>query len=153
MPQLGPFADLFGEDVSGSQQRVGGGGHLAVDADEVGGPCIQIGAGRGGLDDFTGQLFQAAGTSHGGQRHLLRLVGQIQVFEPLGSGGRQNSLSQLFGQFALRLDRTEDGLLAVGQQSHLGQPPLNFPDLLLVQPAGLVLAVACDKGDGVPLVE
>ena len=45
---------------------------------------------------------------------------------------RYHEFGQFFGQFALRLDRTEDGLLAVGQQAHPGQPPLNFPDLLLV---------------------
>ena len=153
LTQLGLLAELFGQDVAGAQQGVGGRGHLAVGVDEVGRPGVQIGAGRRGFEDFAGQRLQAARTGQRGQRLLLRLVRQIQVFQPLGRGGRENLLGQLFGQFALRLDRAEDGLLAVGQQTHLGQPSLNLADLLLIQPPRLVLAVAGDEGNGVPLVE
>ena len=43
--------------------------------------------------------------------------------------------------------------LPLGQHPRLGQPRLDFADLLLVESAGAVFAVAGDKGNGVPLVE
>ena len=43
--------------------------------------------------------------------------------------------------------------LRSAKQTHFRQAALNLPDLLLVQPPRLVLAVAGDERDGVPLVE
>ena len=60
---------------------------------------------------------------------------------------------QLLGEFPLRLNRTKDGLLALGQQPHLGQPSLNLPNLFLVQPARLVFTITGDEGNGIALVE
>ena len=64
-----------------------------------------------------------------------------------------NLLGQLLGQLALGLDRAEDRLLALDQQPHFGQPVLDPPDLLFVQPPRLVLAVPGNEGDGVSLVQ
>ena len=147
------FAELLGKDVTGAEQRIGRGGHLTVRVDEIGGPGVQIGTGRRGLEDLTGQQFQTARSGQRGQRLLLRLVRQIQVFEPLGRRGGENLFGQLVGQFALRLDRAEDRLFALGQLTHFRQPVLDVPNLLLIQPPRLVLAITGDERDGVSLVE
>ena len=65
----------------------------------------------------------------------------------------QNLGGQVFGQLALRLDGAEHGLLAVGQEPHLGQPVVDFADLLLIQPPRVVLAIAGDERDRVSLIE
>ena len=129
------------------------GGHLAVRVGEVAGTGVEVVGRRSGLEDLAGQFFQAARARQRCQRLLLGLVGQIEVFQPLGGRGREDLLGQLLRQLALGLDRTQDGLLAIGQEPHLRQPVLDLPDLLFVQSARLILAIAGDEGNRVPLIQ
>ena len=62
-----------------------------------------------------GQRLEALLAGGRGQGALLGLVGQIEVFEPLGIVGGEDGGLQLVGQLALVLDALEDGLLAVGE--------------------------------------
>ncbi len=153
LAQLGVLAELLGENVSGSEQRVGGRGDLAIGINEIGSARIQARGNCRGAQDFRGQKLQSPRARGGGQGLLLGLEGQIQIFQSLGRAGRLDLLGQGFGQLSLSFDGAEDGLLALGEKPGLYQSRLDLPDLLLVQPAGLVLAVACDERDGVAFVE
>ncbi len=50
-------------------------------------------------------------------------------------------------------DRSQDRLLALGQHSQAADAALDLPDLLFIEPAGLVFAIAGDEGDRVAGVE
>ena len=99
------------------------------------------------------QRLQAPLAGDRGQRLLLGLEGQIEVFQPLGRVGVLNLLGQLGRELALRFDRLEDRRLAFGELANLADAKLNFANLLFVEAAGLILAIARDEGDGVPFVE
>jgi hypothetical protein len=63
----------------------------------------------------------------------------------------------LFGELgrelALGLDCFQDRGLALGELAEFGDAKLNFADLLFVESAGLVLAIAGDEGDRVAFIE
>ena len=153
LPQLGPLAELLGQDVAGAEQGIGRSGDLAIGVDEIGRPCVQVGTDGVGPKDFQGQRFQAAGAGDGGQCLFLGLVGQIEVFQALGGAGGLDLPGERLGQLALRLDRPEDGLFPIGQEPHSCQPRLDMPDLFLVQTPRLVFPVPRDEGDRVPVVQ
>ena len=87
------------------------------------------------------------------QRLFLRLVRQIEVFQPLGGRGRLDLLGQLLGQLALALDGTQDRLLAIRQQTHLRQPGKDLADLFFIHPPRLVLAIAGDEGNRIAFIQ
>ncbi len=153
LPQIGPLAEAFGQDVAHAQQRVGGAGDAPVGIDEVDRPGVQVGAARRGLDHFVGQRLEAPLAGHGGQGLFLRFERQVQIFQPLGAFGGLDLGGQLGGQFSLRFDRPQDRLLALGQQPHFDQPRLDLANLLLVQAAGLILAIAGDERHCVASIE
>ena len=64
-----------------------------------------------------------------------------------------NPLLQLRSQLALPLNRPQDRLLAFGQLTSLGHALRDATDVDLVEPTGLVTAVASDEGNGVPLIQ
>ena len=63
------------------------------------------------------------------------------------------SRGQLGRQLALRFDRAQDRLLALLQQPQPRDARLDLADLLFVEPAGLVLAIARDEGHRVARIE
>ena len=153
LAQVGPFAELLGQDVPGAEQRVGRAGNLSVGVGKVGRPGVQVGTGGIGFENLPGKTFEAPFSGLGGEGLLLGPKRQIEVFQPLGRGGRKDLLREGFGQLPLRLDGAENGLLPVGQLAHFGQPVLDLADLLLVEPAGLILSVSGDKGDRIPVIQ
>ena len=153
LPHFGVLAELLGEDVARAQQGIGPGGNLPIDAGVIGRPGVELRAQRIGFQNFPRQFFQPAAAGGRGQRLLLGLERQVEILEPLRRRRGENLLGELLGQLALRLDRTQDRLLALGKLTHLRQPVLNDPNLLFIQTAGLILAVSGDKGDRVPFIE
>ena len=136
-----------------SQQGVGRRGDLAIGIDEVGRSGVQVGTDRIGRENLASKRLKTASSGLSGQRLLLGLERQVKVLEPLRGPGRKDLLGQLLGQLPLRLDRAKDRLLAVGQQAHFRQPGLDLPDLLFVEPFGLIFAIPRDEGDRIAVVE
>ncbi len=139
--------------MSDTFQHVGQGVQLLVGRDEVRRPRRQIERGLVRLENLPRQRLQPTLPRDRGQRLLLGLVGEIQIFEPARRVGLVDEPSQLVGQLALRLDRLEDGRLALGQHPQASRGDLDAANLLFVQPARLVLAIARNEGDRVALVE
>ena len=93
-----PLAEPFGDDVPHAGQHVIDAVEFLLRRDQAGSSRRQIGGGRVGLEHFTGQRFQAALPGRGGQRLLLGLVGQIQIFQPLAEVAARICSSQLRSQ-------------------------------------------------------
>ncbi len=99
------------------------------------------------------QTLQALFFSNRGPRPPFGAVRQVQVFQA-GQGLRpQNRLAQLRGQLALLRDGSQDGIPPLVQGAQPAQMFLHLPQLLFIQRAGHLFAVARDKGDGVALVQ
>src|SRR5690606_35235297 len=64
-----------------------------------------------------------------------------------------HGLPELRGEGALLVDEPQDLRLPLGQVPEVAEPVLEGPQGLLVQPARLLLPVAGEEGDGVPLIE
>ena len=110
--------------------------------------------GRGrSRENLFGQRLEPALAGQRGQRLLLGLERQVEVFQPLGAISGLDLGRQRFGQFALRFDGAQDRLLSFPQQTQLAQTLLNLPDLLLVQPAGFIFAVTSDERNGVARIQ
>ena len=135
------------------EQRGGRVGHAFVGVDEVGGARIQIGAGFVLAQDFVGQRAEALLAGLGGERLLLRPERQIQIFEPLDAIGPLDLLAQLVGECVLRFDRSQDRVLALFQLAELGDARADAADLLFVEPARLVAAIARDERHRVAVVQ
>ena len=153
LPQFGIFAELLGQNVPRAQQRAGRIGHALVGVDEVGRAGIQIG-GRFVLgEDLRREQAEPLLLGLRGERLLLRPIGQVQVFEPLHAVGPFDLLAQLRRQRVLRLDRLEDRLLTLLQLSQLRDARADGGNLLFVEPARLIAAVAGDERHGVAFIE
>jgi hypothetical protein len=87
LAQLGILAELLGEDVPGAEQGVRRRVDLPVGIDEIGRPGIEFQPADDGAQNLAGKRFQAARPGQRGQRLLLGLERQIQVFEAFGSAG------------------------------------------------------------------
>ena len=114
---------------------------------------VEVGDGRVAVPDRQGQRFQPLLAGRRGQGALLRLVGQVEVFEPLGVVGREDGGAQLVGQLALASMLLR--MVCLRSASCRSRPTRSWIDAqhLLVQAAGPFLAVAGDERDGVALVE
>ncbi|MNV80611.1 hypothetical protein D3C71_1742270 [compost metagenome] len=60
---------------------------------------------------------------------------------------------QLFGQFALLVDRFKDGLTAVFQFTQITQAGFQLAQLGIVQTPGDFLTIACNKGHGITFIQ
>lgn len=80
-------------------------------------------------------------------------IGQIQIFKPLYTIGPFDLLAQFGRERVLGLDRLENRLFTLLQLSQLRNARADRADLLLVEPAGLVAAVASDERHGVAFIE
>ncbi len=96
-----------------------------------------------------GQRLQAALAGDRGSRAPFGLVGQVQVFQLLLVLARLDLAAQRGRQLPLLVDRFQDGRLALGQFSCLGERVLDGPQGLFVQALGCFFAIACDKRDRV----
>ena len=83
----------------------------------------------------------------------LRLVRQVEVFQPGLGVGRVDLAAQLVGELALLVDRGQDRGAALLELAQVAQPLLQGPQLRVVQGAGGLLAVPGDERHGRPAVE
>ena len=105
------------------------------------------------VPDCESERFEAAFLRFRGERALLRLVGQVQVFEALGALCRENGSDELVVELALEGDALEDRVLPFRERAKLTDAILNAADHIFVEAAGTFLPVACDERDGILLVE
>jgi hypothetical protein len=147
------FAKKFGDQVAGPLQDVGDGGQAPLSVHKFGGPRLQVGGGGLGGHDFLSQRIQAAAAGQSGQRLFLRLEGQVQIFQPPQGVGRLDMRRQFAGQSALRFERLQNPLFAVGQRAQPVDRLLDSPDLFLVQSTGLVLSEPGDKRDRIAVIQ
>ena len=83
----------------------------------------------------------------------LRLVRRVEVFE-LHLGRRADDRArQLRRQLVLLADGLEDGRAAILQLAQIAEPLFQLAQLRVVEPAGLLLAVARDERHGRALAE
>jgi len=77
LPEIGPFAELFGQNVPRPEKRIGRGGHSPVLADEIGRASVEVRGGAVGGEDFLGQRFQPLLARGGGSGLLLGFERQV----------------------------------------------------------------------------
>ncbi len=152
-PHFGPLAEPFGDDVPHTGQHIVDGTEFLLRRDQAGSSGRQIGGSGVRVEYFAGQRFQAALTGRGGQRLLLGLVGQIEVFQAFAGSGRPNLFEQLRSHDPLGLDRFENGLLAFGQRAQFPHFLLNAADLLFIQGPCLVFSEASDERNRVTVIQ
>ena len=128
-------------------------GHALVGVDEVGGAGVEIGALLGPGEDLVGERAEALLAGPRGERLLLRPERQVQIFEPLDAVGLFDLAAELVGEFVLRFDRPQDRLLAFVELAQPGDAVADAADLLFVEPARLVAAVARDERHRVAFVQ
>ena len=86
-------------------------------------------------------------------RAPLRLVGQIQIFEPRLRVGGVERRGQLRRELPLRRDAFDDRGAPIVELSQVRQPLGECAQLRVVEPAGCFLAIAGDEGHGGLVVE
>jgi len=139
--------------VSRPLQHVGDGGQPLVRVDEFGGADFQVRGRRLGGEDFVRQPFQPAAARQAGQRLLLRLERQVQIFQPPQRIRRVDAGGQFGRQLAGGLQRFQNSLPAIRQNSQAVDHLLDSPNLFFIQSAGLVLAVPRDKRHRIAIVQ
>ena len=100
-----------------------------------------------------GQRLQPVFTRDLRLRPALRLVRQVNVFEPRLGVGLVDLRFQLGVELALFAHAVEDRLATVPQLAQVAQPLLQRTQLRIVQRAGRLLAVAGDERDCSPAVQ
>lgn len=147
----GMVADGLGHDVARPGQRVGRRGHGFAEI----GPGQRLGrlVRRGLGQNQVSQRPQPPLAGDGGAGAALGSPGGVEVFEGVECPGRLELRPQLRRQLALLVDRGDDGRAAFVE----GAQPLDLggdvADLLLVERAGGLLAIAGDEGQGVAVIE
>ena len=86
-------------------------------------------------------------------RPPLRLVGQIQIFEPPFRVGGVKQRGELRRELPLRRDALDDRSAPILELAKVGQPLVERSQLRVVEPAGGFLAVAGDEGHGGFVIE
>ena len=156
-PQFVSQRVVFREDLCdqmpGSLEHFRDGGQTFFGVDEFGSSGGKIGSRRLGGHDFVGQRFQAAVAGLSGQGLLLGLERQIQIFQSPQGIGRLDASDQLVRRSALRFQRLENPLFAVGQRPQPSDRLLDTSNLLLVESTGLILPIARDEGNRIAVVQ
>ncbi len=151
LPHVGMVADRLRHDVARPCQRLLHRRHLV--AQEWRCDLLHRLVRARLLKDQIGQPLQPLLAGHVRARAPLGLVGAVEVLE-LGQGaGGQQPLPQLGRHLSLLLDAGHDRLAAILQRAQSVQQLLQPAQLLLVEHARLLLPVAGDEGERVPLVE
>ena len=146
-PNLGVFADDFGDDVPGAGHGVLGVFHAFFRVHMIGGQSK-------GIYRFVllqqrhGQGLQALFPGDGGFCPALGLVRQVDVLQ-FGHGlGGHHLLLEFVSEMAVFFQGTQDGFTAVVNGGQLGQPVPDCRDLHFVQAAGGFLAIPGNKRNG-----
>ncbi len=83
----------------------------------------------------------------------FRLIRQIKVFEFGFTERAVNSAGEFVSQFALLVNRLQNRLAALFQFAQVAETRLQLAQLGVVQTAGHLFTIACDKRHGVPFVQ
>ena len=150
---VGKLTDCLGEDEPDPVEHLLGRFEFALGIDELGGGGLEVEERLVAVPDAEGERFEALLAGVGRLRLLLGLVGEIEVFEPLGILGTSDGDGQLLGELALPLDRLEDRLLPLGQLTKSCDANLDLADHHLVQTASPLLPISGDERDRVAFVE
>ncbi|MCW0448515.1 hypothetical protein NB706_001349 [Xanthomonas sacchari] len=149
--QCGILAPALHQDRARAFQRGLDVGHTLVGIDEAGGEGFRHLARIG--QQAVGERFQPGLAGDLRARAPLRLVWQVQIFQPrLGVGG-DDLRTQFVAELALLGDAGEHRSAALFQFAQIGQAHFQVAQLGVVEPAGDFLAVACDERDAGALVE
>ena len=152
LPQGGVVADGFRQDVPGPGQSGLGVGHLLLRIHIFRGLGFRIPLGQMHHQP-QGQGLQPPLLGDGGPGAALRPEGAVDILQ-LGEGGGFGQIRpQLLGEDALIRQGLFNFPAALVQIPQIIQPFGQLPQHLIVQGAGLFLAVPGDEGDGVPLVQ
>ena len=166
---------LFRDDQAGLQHRVlEGPALLCVVADDLGHNVPRPLQGRRGVLDLLREILHRfflrtarrrereqpvrqglqSGLDGGRRAGLFLLhIGPVEVLHLRELPAGEHRGADLIGQLALLGNQPQDVLLAFGQAVLIVVLLLDTEDLLLVEALGLLLAVAGNKGDRVPLLQ
>jgi len=104
-------------------------------------------------EEQIGEWLQAAFASHGGAGAFSGFEGQVEFFEAALIRAGEDLLLEFRGEFTLFEDGFEDGVAASGQFAGVGESIFDVSELAFIEATGGFLAVACDEGDGVAVIE
>ena len=143
----------LGEDFLHAAEHVVHVEQPLVRIDEAGQHFVELRNGGVAVPDGLGQRCQTLLAGLGRLRFLLRLVRQVEVFEPFGEVRGQYCLREFVREFALEGNALEDRLLAVGEVPELLHAFLDAANHVFVQAAGPFLPIPRDEGNRVLVVE
>ena len=149
--QVGVLGEALHQDGARPVQGGPGVGDAPVRVDVGPGGLLRIMA-RLGEQQF-GQWLQPCFAGDLRLRAALRLVGQVDVFEPGLGVGRHDLLPERVVELALPADGLQDRGAALVQLAQVMEPFLERPELGVVEGAGHLLAVAGDERHRGPAVE
>ena len=153
LPQIGPFAELVGDDVADAEEHIGGGGHLCIGVDEIGRPQVEVRSCGVGGEDFPSERLEFPLPCHLRGGELPRLEGKVEVFQLLRAVGGDDSRLEFGREPPLPLNRPQDRLLAIRELPGSGHSLGDQSDLLFVQTVGLITAIPRDEGNSVACVQ
>ena len=87
LPEIGPLAELMGDDVTDAEEDIGDGGHLRVGIDEVGRPEVEVRGGGVGGKDLPGERLELPLPCHLRKGELPGLEGKVEILQLLGALG------------------------------------------------------------------
>jgi len=139
--------------VTDTGKHVFGRVQFLVGGDERGSAGHHVGCFGPGFKNLDRQRLNPFLAGDRGQRLLLGLEREIEIFEALGRVGVLNLLGQLGRELALGFDRFQNRRLTLGELTNLADAKLNLANLLFVEAPNLIFAVARDEGNRVAFVE
>ena len=153
LAQGGIVTDLLGNDVGGAGQGLFHRGDALLLVYIIHRRILRYGAVPALPEEQLGQGLQALLPGHGGPGAALWLIGTVQVLQLRQGLGGVDGFAQFLGELALLLNGGENRLPPLLQAPEILQPGLQGAQSGIVHGAMKFLAVAGDKGDGVPLVQ
>ena len=149
--ELGVLGEFLHEDVPRALQRRAGVGDALL--------VIDVGLALGfGIERRVGQQRQGQRLKAGlaGDHRLgaaLDLIGRIEIFQRHLGVGPGDGAGEFGRELALLLDALQHGRAPVLKLGEVAEPRLQGAQLRVVEPAGLLLAVARDERNGGALVQ
>ena len=149
--QVGVLTEPLHQNGAGPVQGSGYVGDAAVRVDVWGSGLLRVVVRLG--EQQVGQRLQAGFAGDLRLRAPLRLVGQVDVFQPRLGVGRHDPLLERVVELALGLDRLQDRGPPLVELPQVTQPLLERPQLGVIQRPGHFLAVAGDERHRGPAIE
>ena len=151
--QLRLVHNRLGEDVTRACKRVGGGRYILFGIHKGSGDILGRTACLALQQHCVCESFESALACDGGARALLLLVRAIKILEGLELFGGFDGCAQLVRQLALLLDACAYFLLPLDEAAQICEARLHLTQHLVLKGAGRLLAVACNKGNRIAVIE